>query len=127
MQRENLEKFRCGNIVLIEGEAPDTFKEAGYAPNAVFIGGSTGRLGAILEAVKAYGKSVRVVITAITMETMNEILGLGDDPDIRDLEIQQITGSRAEKAGSYNLMKTDNSVMVAAFWIEAKDGEVGKD
>ena len=127
VQRENLEKFRCGNIVLIEGEAPDTFKEAGYAPDAVFIGGSTGRLGDILEAVKAYGKSVRVVMTAITMETMNEILGLGDDSDIRELEIQQITGSRAEKAGSYNLMKTDNSVMVAAFWIEAKDGEVGKD
>ncbi len=122
VQRENLEKFRCGNIVLIEGEAPDTFKEAGYAPDAVFIGGSTGRLGDILEAVKAYGKSVRVVMTAITMETMNEILGLRENPCIRELDIQQITGSRAEKAGSYNLMKTDNSVMVAAFWIEAKDG-----
>ena len=68
-----------------------------------------------------------MVITAITMETMNEILKLGADPDIRELEIQQITGSKAEKAGNYNLMKTDNSVMVAAFWIEAKDGNNIKD
>lgn len=127
VQKENLEKFSCNNILLIEGEAPDTFKEAENDPDAVFIGGSTGRLFDILDALKTYHKTVRVVITAITMETMNEILKLGADPDIRELEIQQITGSKAEKAGNYNLMKTDNSVMVAAFWIEAKDGNNIKD
>lgn len=121
VQKENLKKFKCDNIELIEGEAPETFARVSEAPDAVFIGGSTGRMKDMMDALMKYGKRIRVVVTAITMETMNEIIGLKDAPYVEGLEIQQITGSRAEQVGDYSLMKTDNAVMVAAFWLKGKE------
>ena len=127
VQKENIEKFKCGNITLIEGEAPESFKEVSEVPDAVFIGGSAGKLEDILDVLRSHDKSMRIVITAITMETMNEILRLKEAADVKELEIQQITGSRAEKAGDYNLMKTDNSVMIASFLLSGGDDKEEED
>ncbi len=119
VQRENIEKFSATNIELIEGEVPETLSGI-QGPDAVFIGGSGGRLSEILECLRGRSESehhrnIRVVMTAVSLETMEEISRLKDNPWIENLEIQQITSSRASKAGEYHLMRTENSVMVAGF------------
>ena len=54
-------------------------------------------------------------------------MGLKESPDVEELEIQQITGSRAQKVGDYSLMKTENSVMVASFLLNGCAKAEGKD
>ncbi len=114
IQKKNIEAFGCKNIKLIEGIAPDSFVK-NVEPDAIFIGGSTGRLGDIFAYLKKCTKPVRVVVTAITLETMNEIYELSKDEEVKNLDIRQISESRAQKAGDYHLMKAENAVMVAAF------------
>jgi len=120
LQKQNIGKFECQNIRLIEGIAPDSFVNDIY-PDAVFIGGSTGRLGDILTYLKESPKTIRVVVTAITLETMNEIYALSKDERIKNLDIRQISESKAQKAGDYHLMKSENAVMVAAFDLDSNN------
>ena len=67
--RANLERYRCRNVSIVAGEAP-AILETLPAPDRVFIGGSGGRLGEILDylskTVKADG---RIVLTAVLPET----------------------------------------------------------
>ncbi len=114
LQKENIRAFGQENITLIQGEAPESFP-VDIIPDAVFIGGSAGRLEDILGNLKKMGKSIRVVITAISLETMSEIERLSKDSGIRNLQIRQLSESRAETIGNYHLMKAENSVMIAAF------------
>ena len=119
LQKKNIEAFGCSNITLIGGIAPDSFVQE-EEPDAVFIGGSTGRLFDILTYLKKCTKDIRVVITAISLETMNEIYELSKDEDVSNLDIRQISESRAQKVGEYHLMKAENAVMIASFDIGGK-------
>ncbi len=75
-QRENIDKnkkrYRCSNVVVIAGEAPQACALL-PAPDRVFIGGSGGKLEEIVRTVDALltGKA-RIVITAVTEKTAVE-------------------------------------------------------
>ncbi len=61
----------CMNIV--SGTAPDICKEL-PAPNKVFIGGSSGNMKEILSLLLEKNPDVRIVITAISIETLTEFI-----------------------------------------------------
>ncbi|MBI3353978.1 MAG: precorrin-6y C5,15-methyltransferase (decarboxylating) subunit CbiE, partial [Nitrospirae bacterium] len=62
---ENIKKISMKNIEVIEGEAPDCLKGL-TEPDAVFIGGSSGRLKTILEVCsKSMKNKGRIIINAI--------------------------------------------------------------
>lgn len=68
--KENIKNFSMKNIEVIEGEAPDCLKGL-PEPDAVFIGGSSGRLKAILEGCSKNMKNKgRIIINAITLDTL---------------------------------------------------------
>ncbi|MEK6678166.1 MAG: precorrin-6y C5,15-methyltransferase (decarboxylating) subunit CbiE [Nitrospirota bacterium] len=68
--KKNIERFRIENVEAIEGEAPDCLKGL-PEPDAVFIGGSSGRLKTILEVCSKSMKSKgRIIINAITLDTI---------------------------------------------------------
>lgn len=116
--RENAEKFGFSNIKVIEGMAPDVL-EGLELPTHAFIGGSSGNLLEILEALeqKCEGlpSGIRVVINAVSLETISEIHTVLGSFDIRDLSIEQISVSRSRELGSYHMMTAENPVMIAAF------------
>jgi precorrin-6Y C5,15-methyltransferase (decarboxylating) len=61
------------------------------APTHVFVGGSGGRLGDILDRVKRWGGGIRVVINAVTLKTAviaEENLKSGDFTDFELIEVQ---------------------------------------
>ncbi len=67
---ENIKKFSMKNIEVMQGEAPDCLKGL-TEPDAVFIGGSSGRLKSILEACsKSMKTNGRIIINAITLDTL---------------------------------------------------------
>jgi len=69
--RKNIEKFRRPNITVIQTLAPDELEEL-PAPTAVFIGGSRGKLAAILDCVcRRLRSGGRIVINVATFENLN--------------------------------------------------------
>ena len=112
--KRNQEKFGLQNITVVEGAAPESLSGLPKATHA-FIGGSGGRLKEILSALRQINPDMRVVINAVTMETVCEVKEILSLYDIREEEIVQIQASRARKAGSYHLMQAENPVWICAF------------
>ena len=111
---QNAAKFGLSNIEIIQGTAPEVLEDL-EAPTHAFIGGSSGELGEILTALSDKGGSVRVVINAVSLETIAEIRTVLKDFRVSDLSIEQISVSRAKALGSHHLMNAENPVMIAAF------------
>ena len=93
--RKNMQKFRADQIQVIEGVAPEAL-EALEMPTHAFIGGSTGQLKEIIQCIKKKNPDVRIVINAISLETVKEAMeameeGLLADPEIIQLNVEDIT------------------------------------
>ena len=111
---QNAAKFGLSNIQIIRGTAPEAF-DGLEPPTHAFIGGSSGELKEILTVLNNTGGSVRVVINAVSLETIAEIQGALKDLGADDLSVEQISVSRARELGNYHLMTAENPVMIAAF------------
>lgn len=115
---KNRERFGLQNIEVIRGEAPECF--AGLpAPTHAFIGGSGGRLKEILGALYRLNPKMRVVVNAVSMETICEIrealFGYLAEFPVEEEEMIQLQVSRVRKAGQYHLMQAENPVWICAF------------
>lgn len=120
---KNKEKFELQNITVAEEEAPEGFAGLPMATHA-FIGGSGGRLKEILASLWQINSSMRVVINAVSMETICEIKEiLSMDDRIKNEEVVQLQVSRAKKAGSHHLMQSENPVWICAFEFSGDDAE----
>ena len=109
--RQNGEKLGLKNIEIIAGRAPDALA-ALPPPDAVFIGGSGGELQAIVEAALAKNPRCRLVITAITLETIARAAEIVRSVGLENIEITQLAVSRAQNAGNYRLVKAENPVFI---------------
>ena len=106
---KNSRKHAMDQIKVIEGMAPDIL-EGLPAPDAVFIGGSRGRLQDILSFLrqKKKEKKVPVVISAVTLETLGELLENRDF--LHETQIMQIQTSQMKPLGNYHRMEPANPV-----------------
>jgi len=112
----NRRRFGAWNLRLVRGTAPEAL--AGLpAPDAVFIGGSRGRLRAIAEAALAANPKARLCVSAIALETLGAALAACRELGL-DAEITQLAVSRARPAGALHLLTANNPV----FLITAKRG-----
>lgn len=112
--RENKRRFAADNLEVIEGTAPEALEEL-PVPTHAFLGGTSGNLRAILEVLYRKNPRVRIVITAITLETVAEALScLREDARFEAPEIVQVTAARGKKAGPYHLMMGQNPVYIIA-------------
>ncbi len=107
---QNADKFAVENITFIQGRAPEAF--AGLpAPDAVFIGGSSGSLQEMLEELLCKNPAVRVVLTALTIETVAEATDLMEKYEMEP-EIISLSVSRSKKVGSRHLMLAQNPIYI---------------
>ena len=118
--RENQEALRAAGLTLVSGEAPEVL-EGLPAPDQVFIGGSGGRLSEILTAVLRKNPRVRVVITAISLETVAEAKACMEKIRHREEDVVQVSVSRARKAGNYHLMTGLNPVWIFSFTCDEEE------
>ena len=112
--RQNKEKFMLENITVIEAAAPEGLADLSVATHA-FVGGSGGRLKEILAALRQINPRMRVVINAVTLETICEAKEVMSTEKIAEEEVVQLQVTRAEKAGNYHLMRAENPVWICAF------------
>ena len=97
--RKNRCHFQVENMEIVAGEAPEVLKEL-PAPSHVFIGGSSGRLFEIVEAVREKNREARFVVNAVTLETIAQIQKLPEKfPEYQDMDILQVSASGVKKIG----------------------------
>jgi precorrin-6Y C5,15-methyltransferase (decarboxylating) len=112
--QQNADNLGLCNIEVVRGTAPEALNGLEKATHA-FIGGSSGNLREILAQLGSRCPGIRVVINAVSLETMAEITGVIADMDVRNLTVEQVSVSRARELGSYHLLTAENPVMIAAF------------
>ena len=104
----NREKHGAWNLHLKEGRAPEAL-EGLPKPDAVFVGGSGGRLEEILRTIYYVNQKARICVSAIALETLQCAIEC-----LRKLgyetEICQITVARSKAAGDLTLMLAQNPV-----------------
>ena len=103
---KNAVKFMADNVEVVHGEAPSALSSLPRA-DKVFIGGASGNIRAVLASCGAE----RVVINAVTLDTLNEALDALDEMKYL-CEIVQINAACAENVAGHTMMKAQNPVFV---------------
>lgn len=111
---KNKRKFATDNISIVCGTAPEILEDL-PVPTHVFIGGSSGNLKYILKFLKEKNRCVKIVINAITLETLSETLTFLKANKIEGYEIVNINVSKANKIAAYNMMTSVNPVYIISF------------
>lgn len=111
LTRQNIEKFGIHNVSVIQAKAAEVMDEL-PVPDAVFIGGSKGELGEIIEGAVRKNPKVRIVCNMIVLENIAEVLRLMETYGLAGVEVVQVAVSHSESAGSVHMMKGLNPVYI---------------
>lgn len=114
--RENIRKHGTSNVCVVNGTAPGIMEElVDYIPTHAFLGGTSGNLEEILIKLYQLNHSMRVVVNAISLETIAQITDIIPRLKVKNLDIVSISVSRAKEAGKYHLMQGENPVYIVSF------------
>lgn len=117
----NSKKFKVENLTAICGAAPKALDNLPQA-DTILIGGSGGSLPAILENCDLLLKETgRLVLTAITLETVTNALSLLSQKNY-EMECFQMQVNRLKKVGSYHMFDALNPIFVLTCWKKVKGG-----
>ena len=109
--KQNKLRFRADNISIISGTAPDSLKDL-PAPTHAFIGGTGGNIRSILKTLLDKNPYVRIVINTVTLESQSQASACAKEFGFGDFEAVSVNIARTKKAGSYNIMESQNPVTV---------------
>lgn len=112
--KENVIRFKLGNVRIIEGTAPESIANL-EVPTHAFIGGSSGRLKPILKRLLHLNPNIRIVINTITLESFMEVMDYIKEHHIENADIVQVQIAKAKKVADYNMMTGQNPVYVISF------------
>ena len=108
--QQNCTTFHIGNVTPILGRAPDALADL-PKPDAVFIGGSGGNLGAIFDCVLKKNPHARIVVNAIALQSVNSALAAFTAHGIEP-EMVQLSVSRGKAAGGMHMLTAMNPVFI---------------
>lgn len=115
---ENQKKFDVPNLRLIPGAAPDVFGEL-PSVDVCIIGGSNGRIKDILEQVPLVDEG-RVVITAVTLETVSEGMKLLQELNFKEIEVVSIQAVRWKAVQHLHMAQALNPIFIISAQKEGK-------
>ncbi len=108
---KNKKHLGITNVTVVRGKAPEAMKDL-PAPTHVFVGGSSGNLREILQLVLEKNPAARIVINAVTAETIAESVEVLKELPVTDPDIVQLSAARGRKLGRYHLMTAVNPVFI---------------
>lgn len=114
LMEENRKKFFAQNMTIVNGYAPDACCDL-PVPTHVFIGGSSGNLREIIALATEKNPHVRIVATAIALESVSELTICLKEFNFKEREVVSMTVARDRKAGSYHLMTGQNPIYIFTF------------
>lgn len=109
---ENARLFSCDNIEAVEGECPEILADM-PAPDKVFIGGSSGNMESIFEAVYSKNQRADIVVTAVSLETLQDAVNSFEKYGLVP-EVVQIAVTRTRKIGSHTMLDALNPVFIVS-------------
>ena len=109
--QENVRKFRTSNLTVVPGIAPEACATL-PAPTHAFIGGSSGNMKEIITLLLQKNPNVRIVATAIALESVGELTECMKHFRFDFAEVVSMTVARNRKAGPYNLMIGQNPIYI---------------
>lgn len=107
---DNTRRFFCDNVKVLFGNCPECLEEK-PTPDAVFIGGSTGKLSDIVSLVYRKNENANITATAVSVETLAEATDAFRKAG-RECSITQIAVTRMKKVGSYTMPDAMNPVWI---------------
>ena len=110
LTEQNSRKFRCDNMIAIHGSAENIVNEL-PAPDCVFIGGSGGHLPELTRAAYEKNPAAVIVITAVSIETLNQSVEIFGSLGI-SCEITQIAVTRTKKVGTHTMLTAENPIFI---------------
>lgn len=111
LMRYNQDRFQVKNLTVVEGSAPAVCSSL-PAPDCAFIGGSDGQMRAILQLLMEKNPHVRVVATAVSLESIAELTACIHEFPFRETEVVSVSIARDRKAGKYHLMTGRNPIYI---------------
>ena len=111
LMRQNCRKLGADNVNVIAGLAPDACTQL-PAPTHAFIGGSSGNMKEIVKLLLEKNPNVRIVATAITLESIGELTECMKAFGFAETEVVSMSVARNKKAGPYNLMTGQNPIYI---------------
>lgn len=118
--RKNKEKFCLSNISIIHSEAPDGLEEL-PVPTHAFIGGSGKQMDEILDVLYKKNPSMRIVINAVTLETICEITHILEHYPVENVDLVQVQVTRSRQVGAYHMMQAENPVWICSFDLSQRE------
>lgn len=118
----NRRKFGAENLTIVPGEAPEAL-EGLPAPTHAFIGGSSGKLRTIMELLLRKSPRVRMVVNAVTLETVAEAAACLRELSVTDVDIVQVSVAKARQLGGYQLMTGQDPVYIISCQGRGEDHE----
>ena len=110
---KNKDKFILENIMVILGTAPEVMENL-EKPDMAFIGGSKGNMKDIIKLLLIKNPDIRLVITAIALETLTEVLRLMTEFKFEEVEVVQAAISKSKEVGSYHMLMGQNPVFIVS-------------
>ena len=109
---ENCRRFHIGNVTPMLGSAPEALFSLPPL-DAAFIGGCGGAMEDVFAAVLLKNPYARIVVNAITLETLYAAVEAFKAHDIVP-EIVQLNAARAKPAGGLHMMLAQNPVFIVS-------------
>ena len=106
---KNKEAFSASNMKIIPGLAPEACRDL-PAPTHAFLGGTSGSVRDILTLLLEKNPRVRIVATAVTLESVSALSSCMTDFEIAECVSVQV--SKASPLGRYHLMQAQNPVYI---------------
>lgn len=107
----NRRALGCWNVLLVEGDAPGAMQGL-PVPDAAFIGGSGGTLHETLAILKERNPKIRIVITAVSLETLGDAQQALSDLAFENITISQLSAVRGHKADSNTPLHANNPIFL---------------
>ena len=123
---KNKRHFHVSNIQAVHGEAPEALEQL-PAPDLAFVGGSSGNLTSILEAIWSKNPEAKIVVSAITLNTLAECTEYIKRHPKLGADIMQIQVSQGKKVGRYQMMTGQNPIYIVTFERRKEKKEQGRE
>ena len=108
---QNRNRFALENLQVVCGSAPEACVGL-PAPTHAFIGGSAGNMHEIVALLLAKNPHVRIVATAVSLESVAELTDCLPAFPFAETEVVSLQAARDRKAGSYHLMSGQNPIYI---------------
>ncbi len=110
--QQNISHFDLANVTVVAGDASQTLKALDMVPDYAFIGGTKGNLVTILDDLYHKNEACRIVMTAISLETLAAATAYYASHSEYQLDITQVSTARSRQMGQHHLMIAQNPVYI---------------